>query len=418
MHTTRPILLLSLFGLLGPFAPAASARQETWPQWRGPERSGLAPRAAWSDDLSTEHLALKWKVLDLGPSYSGPVVGPLRVYTTETVGEREEVVRAFDRVSGKELWRSSWEGAMKVPFFAAKNGSWIRSTPALDGDLLFVAGMRDVLACLDAESGDVRWTVDFVETFATELPPFGNVPSPLVDGEFVYAQSSSSIVKLRRDSGEIVWRAHASAEGMMEAGAFSSPVLAEVGGREHLLVQTRIALDGHDPDSGERLWSVPIETFRGMNILTPLPFMGGVYTSAYGGSSVFVEVVDDGEGPRAAPAWTARTQGYMTSPVLVEDHAYVFTRGNRLACVDLIAGEDRWTSPPTGDEYWSLAFQGDRILSLSDSGTLRLLRASPEAYEVLAERDLVEGQTWAHLAPAGDTLFVRELHGLYAFGWQ
>ena len=53
------------------------------------------------------------------------------------------MVSALDRRTGKERWRAEWKGAMTVPFFAAANGSWIRATPAYDGDSLYVARLRN-----------------------------------------------------------------------------------------------------------------------------------------------------------------------------------------------------------------------------------------------------------------------------------
>ena len=50
---------------------------------------------------------------------------------------------------------------MQVPFFAASHGSWIRATPALSDDRLYVAGMRDVLVCLDARTGQEIWKAGF-----------------------------------------------------------------------------------------------------------------------------------------------------------------------------------------------------------------------------------------------------------------
>ena len=89
--------------------------------------------------------------------------------------------------------------------------------------------------------------------------------------------------------------------------------------------------------------------------------------------------------------------------------------------LDLASGEERWTSGPTGDEYWSLVAQGKRILALSDTGTLRLIAADPGRYEVLGERELVGGPSWAHLAVvpgAGATeLHVREQDAYRVFLW-
>jgi putative heme-binding domain-containing protein len=95
--------------------------------------------------------------VELGPSCSGPIVAGDRVFTTESKDKKFEVVIAFHRKTGKELWRAQWEGAMTVPFFAKSNGDWIRATPACDGESLFVAGMRLALSsCAPTNSLLVR----------------------------------------------------------------------------------------------------------------------------------------------------------------------------------------------------------------------------------------------------------------------
>ena len=129
--------------------------------------------------------------------------------------------------------------------------------------------------------------------------------------------------------------------------------------------------------------------------------------------------VTEGEsGAQVEQAWNSGVQGYMTSPVIVDGHAYLFLRSNRFSCIDLETGEKRWTSPPTGDDYWSLAVQGDRILALSNTGVLRLVQADPEGYQVLSEREVAEAESWAHVAPAGDQVFIRTQESLIAFGWK
>ena len=53
-----------------------------------------------------------------------------RVYLGITCFDSDNIFQAYDRKTGEKVWETRWDGAMKVPFFAAKNGSWIRSTPA------------------------------------------------------------------------------------------------------------------------------------------------------------------------------------------------------------------------------------------------------------------------------------------------
>jgi outer membrane protein assembly factor BamB len=155
-----------------------------------------------------------------------------------------------------------------------------------------------------------------------------------------------------------------------------------------------------------------------MNILTPTVYGDSVFTSAYGGRTRLFEIAAVDGKFEVDTAWENRAQGYMTSPVVVGHHAYVFLRSNRFTCIDLDSGETAWISPPTGDNYWSLVAQGDRILALSDGGELYLLRANPERFEVLDRLTVAESETWAHLAVDGEQVFVRELGGLAAHSWR
>ncbi|MFM8577666.1 MAG: PQQ-binding-like beta-propeller repeat protein, partial [Planctomycetaceae bacterium] len=194
-------------------ACASSVSAEEWPQWRGPNRDGFVSAGAWPDGLETSRLERRWRI-ELGPGYSGPLVGTVAgpsgpieaVFVIETRDKKTEHVRAIERSNGREIWQASWEGSMSVPFFAWSNGSWIRATPCLDEGRLFVAGMRDLLVCLDAATGKELWRVDFMKELESPLPAFGFVSSPVVIGDHVYVQAGSGFVKLDKATGAIIWR--------------------------------------------------------------------------------------------------------------------------------------------------------------------------------------------------------------------
>jgi outer membrane protein assembly factor BamB len=386
-----------------------------WPQWRGPSRDGLVAGPAWPSTLGEPVLRNLWRT-ELGPSYSGPIVGGGLVFTTETRDRQREIVRACDAATGKQVWEASWEGALRVPFFAASNGDWIRATPAFDGSHLYVAGMRDVLVCLDAKTGAEIWRVDFVAKLGTPLPAFGFVSSPLVVGDWIYVQAGAALTKLDKRTGAIVWQSLKD-DGGMWGSAFSSPYLATIGDRTQLLVQTRTRLAGVDPDNGTVLWSQNIEAFRGMNILTPTVLSSGVFTSSYGGKSLLLEIAHTNDQWEARQAWTSRLQGYMSTPIVIGQHAYLHLRNQRFACLDLKTGQDRWVTEPFG-RYWSMVCQGERILALDEEGVLYLIAASPEKFQLLDSRKISDAPTWAHLALVHDRLYVRELQALAAYRWS
>lgn len=404
------------FGILCASA-ALAAGPATWPQWRGPTRDGAVSGPAWPDSLTGAALKQVWRVENLGPSYSGPVVAADRVFTTQTVDKKTEVVTAYDRKTGKELWKASWDGSVTVPFFAAKNGSWIRATPAYDGQTLFVAGIRDVLVALDGQTGKELWRVDFVKEFGTPAPDFGFASSPLVDDTGVYAQAGGCLAKLDKATGKVLWRALKDDGGML-GSAFSSPVFATLAGKDQVVVQTRTKLAGVARDTGKELWAKDIPSFRGMNILTPLPVGdSGVFTSTYGGNTRLLKVTSEGGKFDVRDGWSFKYEGNMSSPVVAGGHAYVLGKDKRLMCANLETGKEAWRTEERFGEYWSMVVNKDKILALDQRGTLYLLKASAKEFDLLDKRKVSESETWAHLAVCGDELFVRDLNGLAAWRW-
>jgi glutamine cyclotransferase len=151
-----------------------------------------------------------------------------------------------------------------------------------------------------------------------------------------------------------------------------------------------------------------------MNIVTPMVYDNGIFVSQHRNGSFFYSVSDSND---VTTEWTSKGSGYMSTPIRIGDYAYLHLGNGRFSCVDLRTGEETWRTTPYG-EYWSLLWQDDKILALDSEGTLRLIRANPERYEVLDEIDVADASTWGHLAMAGDQVFVRELEALTVFAWQ
>ncbi|KAA0140188.1 PQQ-binding-like beta-propeller repeat protein [Gimesia chilikensis] len=384
---------------------------QSWSQWRGPQRNGTLSGTTLPDSLSEQSLKLRWE-LPLSPGYSGPIVTADRVFVTETVNEETEVVRALDRQTGKELWKQSWPGAISVPFFAKANGDWIRATPAFDGERLYVAGIRDVLVCLDAASGSILWRLDFVEQLKSSLPSFGFASSPLVTDEAVYVQAGGGFCKVNKLTGEVIWRVLEDGGGMF-GSAFSSPCLAELDGVLQILVQTRTTLAGVDPESGQVFWEQKIPAFRGMNILTPAVVNNTVFTSSYGGRSFLFDITRNDGKWQVKELWSNAIQGYMSSPIILDGYIYLHLKNQRFTCLDLKTGKAFWTTAPYG-KYWSMVTDGQKILALDQKGELLLIKASPKKFDLLDQRKVAD-DSWAYLAVSGKDLLIRDLKQLSVY---
>ena len=395
--------------------PQVEGTSLDWSQWRGPTRDGyLEKESPWPKSISKEILRLSWRK-KLGKGYPGPIVSEKLVFTVETKG-KNEVVRAFDRESGKQKWETSWPGSMSVPFFAWKNGSWVRSTPAYDGKNLYVAGMRDFLVCIEADTGKKKWSVDFMERYKAPLPAFGFVCSPLVDGEHLYVQAGSGLVKLEKETGKSIWRS-LSDKGGMYGSAFSSPTIASPQGKRQLLVQTRTDLAGVDLKDGKVLWRQPIKAFRGMNILTPSIYGNGIFTSSYGGKTLLFDLSETPSGFSVSEKWQNRQEGYMSGPIIIDDFCYIHLRKQRMTCIDMKNGDTKWISEKSFGKYMSMVSNGKEIIALDEDGTLYLIEPNSQKLSVRESREISDEPSWAHLALSGRQMFVRELEAIACYEW-
>ena len=405
---------LTSASITGAFALQSSGfanDSKLWQNWRGPNRDGMLIGETWPDSLDEKTLRSVW-AKELGDSYSGPVLTASSVFTTESIAGKERVY-SFDRSNGQVEWKYEWEGAHSVPFFAARNGSWIRSTPATDGERLFVGGIRDVLVCIECKSGKELWRIDFAKD-SGKVPDFGMVCSPLVDGAHLYIQAGKGVHKVNVADGSLVWTALGDSGDIMSSGAFSSPVIQILNGKRQLIVQSRTKLAGIELETGKVDWSYEVAAFRGMNVLTPTVWQDGIFTSSYGGRSLLLDVPNNDS---AKVRWENKLEGYMSSPIVIGDTLYLHLRNKRFACLDLKSGSELWVTKPFG-EYWSMVSNGSKILALDQSGKLRLIAHNPAEFQLLSERRVSEDEAWAHVAVSNGQVAIRSQKKLELFDWS
>jgi outer membrane protein assembly factor BamB len=287
------------------------------------------------------------------------------------------------------------------------------ATPATDGKRLFVGGIRDLLVCIDCQSGTEMWRIDFAKE-SGKIPDFGMVCSPLVDGEDLYIQAGKGVHKINAQDGSIVWTTLSDSGDIMSSGAFSSPIIQTLNDKRQLIVQSRTKLAGIDLASGSVDWSYAVEAFRGMNILTPTVWNNAIFTSSYGGRSLLLDVPGN---TSTSIKWENKLEGYMSSPIVIDETLYLHLRNKRFACLDLKTGKELWVTKPFG-EYWSMVTNGKRILALDQSGKLRLIAHNPAEYQLVSERRVSDDEAWAHVAVSNGQIAIRSQKKLELFNWS
>lgn len=400
-------LSLALAGSL----PGLAAEEAEWPQWRGPNRDGVAVGARLPRSWPRE-LPLLWRA-EAGPGYSTPVLAGGRVYFLERRGE-DEVVRCLDGETGAEIWRSAYAAPYEPNPSARKHGPWPKSTTTVAEGRVHAFGVSGILSALDAGDGKVLWRRDLEREFSSS-PTFGVAASPLVaDGLVIlpvgYKEARGGLMAFRAATGENAWKA------VEDGPSYGSAIAADLAGVRQAICFTAKNLVGVALADGRELWRYPFEVPFDETIVTPLVWKGGVvFAGRSNGGTRAIRLRREGERCAYEEIWKRDAPVYMSSPVISGDSYFALEHGTgRLFCLRLEDGSLAWKEGDFGD-YASLVLAGDKILILDSSGRLIVIEASRESYREVASYRVSEKPTYAHLVVAGSRLLARDAASVLCF---
>ena len=145
-----------------------------WPQWRGADRTDISKESGLLKSWPEGGPKLAWINKDVGLGYSGYAIANGKLFTMGLRGENELLI-AVDVKTGKELWATP-----VGPIYKNGWGDGPRSSPTVDGDLVFaLAGNGQLLAAKAADGKEV-WKAT-LRDFGGKTPGWGYCESVLVD---------------------------------------------------------------------------------------------------------------------------------------------------------------------------------------------------------------------------------------------
>ena len=153
-HRLFPLLLVVVW----PVLVIATCRGENWSQFRGDDGSGTSSESNFPRQWSQEQI--RWNVELPGVGHSSPVIWGNKLFlTSANEAGTTRYVLCLDAQTGKRIWtrEMSFKRSHKHP----KN-SWASSTPAVDGERVYVVfadSERQVLSAYDFE-GHAIWEQD------------------------------------------------------------------------------------------------------------------------------------------------------------------------------------------------------------------------------------------------------------------
>lgn len=222
---------------------------EDWPQFRGPNASGVSTsdKALPVEFSLTKNL--KWSA-KIGDGLGSPIVCGGIAYATAMTGDQQFAVLAFDAADGKEIWKQVYDTG-KLPRTTPPN-SHAACTPVCDGERVYVHFSTLGLLSLDAKTGQKLW--QYAMPVPAYLMDWGAASSPIVFEDLVIFNQDDDLAPtlyaVDTKSGELRWKTE---RPEMLAG-YSIPVLCEAGGRTDVVVAGSGKLKGYNPRTGQELW--------------------------------------------------------------------------------------------------------------------------------------------------------------------
>jgi len=405
------ILRLTLFGAFSLCFESALARADDWPQFRGPNRDGISREKGWLTKWPEGGLKTLWKV-SVGRGYSSVAVANGKLYTLGLLPKDpakkdslRETVSCLDPDTGKTLWQFAYEGTLNQQFPGA------RSTPTVDGEVVYVYGQYGELFCLNAQTGKVIWQKMMVKDLGAQNVVYGYAASPLVVDNLVIVPvriladqkpkessvqpaNNAILVAFNKHNGNEVWRAYHPSP-VLGGGYWACPTACILNDKPCLVYSSGNACMGLEPKTGKILWKHAFSEEdllrkKGRNGITaqePVVLGNRVICCIHPDNSKGLGVCLEVNGDQVKEVWRDKLlDNYTCSNILWKGHVFGIThddtasRVGPLYCFDVLTGKRKWEQNDTGGAFTLadgkfLSFTGDQLL---------LIEASTDEYKELA----------------------------------
>jgi len=435
----RPLILTLAvaagLAFLRPTLVAQKAGDEFWPQWRGPQMSGVSasatPPASWSESKN-----VRWKIEIPGRGSASPVVWGDRVYLLTAIpvaggvadphaprgglperGLHRFVVMAINRKDGKVVWQQTAREAEPHEASHNDNGTWASSSAITDGEHVIAPFESQGLYAYDM-NGKLVWQKDLGDKYMRNTFGEGSTPALYKDRLFYVwdHQKESFIVALDKRTGAELWRVKRD-----EIDTWATPLVVERNGITQVIVPGMNRVRSYDAANGQIVWETAGLTMN--PIPSPVYGDGMVFlTSGFRGNSLKAVKLDGAKGDitnTPAVAWTLdRDTPYVPSPLLYNGILYFLkTNNGLLTAVDAKTGKPHYQAQRiegVPNVFASPVAAAGKIFVVGREGATAVIKPGP-TLEVIATNTL-DDHFDASPALVGSEIYLRGVKYLYSIG--
>lgn len=393
-------------------APKADAAAG-WPQWRGPNRDGIAPAGPFRTDWKANPPKLAWSI-PCGGGYAQPTIVDGRIYLFD-FAEGKERLRCLDATTGEVKWTHAEPADYSVLKMGYASGP--RATPTYHKGHLYTVGATGRFQCLKLPEGmepspTVVGSHDLIVEFDARLPQWGVACSPLIVNDMVVVQPGGKKGSIA--AFQLTLKADPLWTVGIEPSGYSSPIIMQWTGGQQIVAVTGETVRGLSLD-GTPYWSMPWVTQYNGNIATPITAGDYVFVSSnYGKGCALFQLLS----PDKAKEVYFRKNRVMANhhmTCVYKDGFLYGCDGGEWACVDLKKGEKvaDWQAADEDGRIFgkgSATLVGEHLLGLTETGTLFLGKADPREFNCLGQvKNALGGrECWAAPVVVDGRIYLRD----------
>jgi outer membrane protein assembly factor BamB len=396
----RTMALASIAGLVACLVAAAASAADPaagdWPQWRGPDRTGISAETGWRTDWAANPPKTLWKV-PVGIGFSTVSISKGRLYTMGNAGGKDTVF-CLNADTGEKVWGHSYPcGDVDRP--------GPRCTPTVDGDKVYTLSQAGDLFCLNAADGKVVWQATVTKQFGVKKPQWGFACSPMVLGKDLVIDIGP-IVALDKESGKEVWR------GGKDAPAYGSPFAFKLGDKTLIASFNASGPIVVDAAGGKVVGTAKWKTSYDVNSVTPIVVDNTFFiSSGYDRGAAVFEIAANG----LKNVWENKNmKNHANNCVLWKGFLYGFdgqVDQGPLSCIEYKTGAKKWSTKDV--KAGALMIADGKIIAQHAKGDLVVAEASPDGYKELGRIKIFPGDSetcWTQPVLANGRIYCRSHH--------
>jgi outer membrane protein assembly factor BamB len=383
---------------------------DDWPQWRGPNRDGISKETGLLKEWPKEGPKLLWSAKDLGSGYSTPSIVGGKVFLISARGD-DEFCQALDAKTGTKVWEVKIGGVGKnqIPPYPGS-----RSTPTIDGNVLYALSSDGDLVCLETAKGEVKWSKNYKKDFGGAMGMWAFAESPLVDGELLICTpggKEATLIALKKSNGEVVWKSPAGGEA-----GYASPQVATLFGKKQYITFLSNGVVGVDAADGKVLWRYAATSDKAANIMTPVIHDNALFSSARPGAALIQFGSESAEYKQVYFGTTLVVS--MGGAIRIGDFLYGTSgQAGQLTCAEFKTGKEKWKEKCVGPASLCYA-DGHLFLRSHADRTVAIVEATPDGFKEkgrFIQPEKGERQGWPHPVIANGCLYLRDQGFLFCY---